>query len=167
MNLRSAIAVLAIFGMVATSFVGAEEATKEKKDPLKDIKCPMSGKAVNADKVVAYKDAKVFMCCGGCVKGLTGQIAKKDIKKGLVPKLNHQLVATKQAEQLKCPISGGKLNEKAKTKVVGLEVAFCCKNCQGKVAKMKEKEAVEFVFNEKTFEKAFKVKKEKEEKKAA
>ena len=163
MKFRLAVAAVAMVGLVATAFVGAEEG-KKKQDPLKDAKCPLSGKAVNPEKFVAYKDAKVFFCCANCPKAFAKDPAKHAVK------ANHQLVMTKQAKQQKCPLSGGKLNTETKTKVVGVNVCFCCEKCQGKVAglKDKEKEQLELVFNDKAFKKAFKiVKKKKAEKKAA
>ncbi len=159
MKFRLAVVTLAMVGLCATAFVGAEEKKAAKqKDPLKKVKCPISGNAVKAEAVAAYKDAKIYMCCEKCVAAFT-----KDSKKHAA-KANHQLVLTKQAKQQKCPLSGRDLNNDAKTKVVGLTVKFCCENCQGKVAKMKEKEQIELVFNDKAFEKAFKVVKPKEKK---
>jgi hypothetical protein len=167
MRFGSILAVLTIVGLVATSFVGAEEAAKEKKVDLakilKETKCPMSGKAVDPEKVVAYKDSKVFMCCGNCVKGFGAKVKKDAV---LAAKANHQLVVTHQAKQAKCCVNGkGKINKDAKTKVAGVQVNTCCKNCLGKLTKMDEKEQIQLVFG-KNFEKSFVVKaqKEKEEK---
>ena len=132
---------------------------------LKETKCPMSGKPVNAEKTVAYKDSKVYLCCGGCVKGFDGKLKSDET---LAAKANHQLVATKQARQVKCAMNGkGKVNKKTLTKFAGTEVGFCCKNCQGKFTDMEEAERVQVVFG-KNFEKAFVVKaqKRKENKKA-
>ena len=179
MKFGSTLAALAVVSLIATSFVGAEEATATKKAAkkvdmakiIKDLKCPMSGKPVKADKFATYKESKVYVCCGGCVKGLPGK-AKKDAK--LAALANHQLVLTHQAKQAKCCLNGkGKINKNAKTKVAGIEVNTCCKNCLGKVTKMEEKEQIELIFG-KNFDKAFvvkaveaKKKKEAEKKKAA
>ena len=73
-------------------------------DKLEGVKCPVSGKAVKEDKTVAYKDGKVYFCCENCPKAFT-----KDSKK-FATKANAQLVATGQAKQAKCPISGQALN---------------------------------------------------------
>lgn len=179
MRFRSTVAALAVMGLVATSFVGAEEGEQDAKDGkkvdmakiLKETKCPISGKAVDPEKFVEFKDSKVYMCCGNCVKAFPDKI-KKDTT--LVAKSNHQLVVTKQAEQAKCVVNGkGKINKEAKTKIVGVEVNTCCKNCLGKLTKMEEKDQIDLVFG-KNFEKAFvvkaqeaKEKKEKESKEAA
>lgn len=170
MKFGSTVAALAVVCLVTTSFVGAEEEKKEvKKDGkkvdiakiLKETKCPMSGKAVDPEKFVAYKDSKVFMCCGNCVKAFPAKV-KKDTQ--LVSKSNHQLVVTKQAKQAKCVVNGkGKINKKAKTKVAGIQVNTCCKDCLGKLTKMEEKEQLDLVFG-KNFEKSFVVKAEKKKK---
>ena len=160
MKFRMAVVALAMVGLVATAFVGAEEkkATK-KKDPLEGVKCPLSGRAIDVTKTVAYKDAKVYFCCENCPKGFAKDPAKHAVK------ANYQLVLTKQAKQQKCPLSGRDLNKETKIKVVGVSVAFCCENCQGKVAGMKdkEKEQLALVFNDKAFEKAFKIVKKKKD----
>ena len=171
MKFGSSLAALAIVGLIVTSFVGAEEATKdadkakeEMAKILKETKCPMSGGPVKADKFVMYKDSKVFMCCPNCVKAFPEKI-KKD--KMLAAKSNLQLVMTKQAEQKTCCINGkGPINKDAKTKVVGVQVNTCCKNCLAKLNKMEQKEQIETVFG-KNFEKAFVVKAEEKKKKEA
>ena len=48
---------------------------------------------------------------------------------------NLQLVATGQARQVACPLTGGKLNSQQVLKVSGVKVAFCCGGCPKKVAK--------------------------------
>lgn len=164
MKFGSTLALLAIIGFV-TSFAGAEEKAKVvKKDVLKAAKCPLSGKDINKEKFVTYKDSKLYMCCGNCVKGFA---AAAKAKPAIVAKANHQLFVTEQAEQSKCCLNGkGKINKEAKTKLAGVEVYTCCKNCLGKVKKMEEKEAVSLVFG-KNFEKAFVVKAEEAKKKKA
>ena len=167
MRFRTTLAVMTIVGVVATSLVGAEEtAPAENVDMakiLKETKCPMSGRAVNPEQVVAYKDSKIFMCCENCVAAFPEKI-KTD--KVLAAKSNYQLVVTHQATQAKCVYNGkGKINKDAKLKLVGVEVNTCCKNCLGALTKMEEKEQLQLVFG-KNFEKSFVVKaqKEKEEK---
>lgn len=170
MKFGSTLAILAMVGLVATSFVGAEEKAEKKETKkvnlekiLKETKCPISGRPVNAEKHVAYKDSKVFVCCGNCVKAFPEKI-KKDTK--LVAMSNKQLVTTKQAQQAKCAFNGkGKINKEAHTKLAGVQVNTCCKNCLGKLTKMEEKEALDLVFG-KNFDKAFVVKAQEKKKKA-
>ena len=175
MKFGSTLAVLAVLGLVATSFVGAEEESKdaakakeEMAKILKVTKCPISGGPVKEAKFVSYKDSKVFMCCGNCVKAFTEKV-KKDTT--LAAKANHQLVMTKQASQKKCCINGkGPMNKDTHTKVVGVQVHTCCKTCLGKLNKMEQADQIKTVFG-KNFDKAFAVKaqekKKKDKKKAA
>jgi len=122
---------------------------EEEGDKLKDVKCPVSGKAVVADKTVEYKEGMVYFCCPGC-PGAFG----KDTEK-FAHKANHQLVQTGQYEGTKCPLSGRALNKDKVVEVAGVEVAFCCPNCQGKVADAEGEEQIKLAFNDKAFEKGF------------
>ena len=71
-------------------------------------------------------------------------------------KANHQLVATKQYEQKKCPLSGGDLNPETAIKVAGTDVCFCCNNCKGKVEAAEGDAQLAMVYSDKAFAKAFK-----------
>ncbi len=134
--------------IVMNSLFAAEDA----KIDLKGINCPVAGtKAAKEDKSVAYKGGKVFFCCGNCPKAFEKDTAK------FATKANQQLVATKQAKQLKCPLSGGDLNDATEIEVAGTKVKFCCNKCQGKVESAKGDEQLNLVFSDKAFEKAFKV----------
>lgn len=145
------VACLAALALFAT----ASLADKEEID-WETIKCVVSGKKISKDVSTDYKEAKLFFCCEGCPNAFA-----KD-KDKFASKANHQLVATKQFAQEKCPLSGRDLNEEITEKVAGLKVAFCCKNCQGKVAKAEDDEKLSLVFSEASFKKGFK-KAEKEE----
>lgn len=126
---------------------------------LKGVKCLLNPKAdAKAEKSVDYKGGKVYFCCDNCPKAFSKDTAK------FASKANAQLVSTKQAKQEKCPLSGGATKADKTAKVAGVEVAFCCENCQGKVAKASEAEALELVFSDKAFEKGFKVEKSEEKK---
>ena len=129
------------------------------KIKLDGIKCPVSGEAAKDGTEVEYKGAKVYFCCENCPKAF-----KKDMAK-YATKANHQLVATKQAKEVKCPLTGKDLNKDTAIEVSGTKVAFCCNMCKGKVAAAKEEEQLELVFSDKAFEKGFEVEKKKEEKK--
>lgn len=122
---------------------------------LEGVKCVLNPNGpAKADKSVDYKGAKVFFCCGNCPK-------KFDAEKHAVA-ANAQLAATKQAKQVKCPISGRDCNEEHKVTVKGVEVCFCCPNCKGKVEKAEGEEQAKLVFDNKAFDKAFKVGETKE-----
>lgn len=120
---------------------------------LDGINCLVAGsKAAKAECSSEYKGGKVFFCCGNCKKGFDGDSAKFSTK------ANHQLVATGQAKQTKCPLSGAPCKADKVVTVGGAKVYFCCENCQGKVADTKGDAQVELVFSDKAFEKAaFKV----------
>lgn len=139
-------AVLAI-GLVAYA---AEEKAKEFK-----ATCPVSGKAALQDKTVDYKGAKVYFCCENCPKAFAANTAK------FATKANQQLVATGQATQVKCPLTGGKLNPEANVEVGGVKVGFCCNDCKGKVAAAKGDAQTELVFSDTAFAKAYEIKKAK------
>src|SRR5436190_17122099 len=125
----------------------------EEKVKLEGIKCPLSGKAATENSV-DYKGGKVYFCCENCPKSFD---AKKHGTKA-----NAQLVATGQAKQDKCPLSGGKINPDTAITVAGAKVAFCCEKCQGKVKEAKGDEQLTLVFSDAAFEKAgFKVEKKK------
>ena len=118
------------------------------KPSLEGVKCVMQPtKAVNESKSLDWKKGKIYFCCDNCPKGFSADKEKH------AAKANAQLVATKQYEQHACPISGAKIDESTAIEVRGTKVAFCCKNCKGKVEAAKGDEQLEMVFGEKAFEK--------------
>lgn len=122
---------------------------------LDGVKCIVNGKAdAKADKTADYKGGKVYFCCDNCPKAFA-----KDEKK-FATKANAQLVATKQAVQHKCPLSGGDLNKDTEITVGGAKVQFCCNNCKGKVEKATGDDQLNLVFSDDAFKKGdFKVEK--------
>lgn len=153
MKIRSLLAVVVAAAVAITASLNAEEG--KKKDPLEGVLCPVSGKQVKAEAAVDYKGAKVYMCCPGCPTAFAKDTAK------FATKANAQLVSTGQAEQAKCPISGGATKEGTEVQVAGTEIAFCCNKCQGKVAKAEGDDQLNLVFSDAAFAKGFKVKAEK------
>jgi YHS domain-containing protein len=148
---RKVLAMLLVFSLGCASFVVAADKEKKEKEP--QAKCPISGQAINKDASAEYKGAKVYFCCKDCVAKFEKDTAK------YAAKANEQLVVTKQATQQACPFSGGKLNPDTALKVDGISVCFCCDGCKGKVAKAEPDKQCELVFNDKAFEKGFKLKK--------
>jgi YHS domain-containing protein len=145
MKARMFVAVAAAVALFSAAVIGA--------DPKLDgVKCVVAGnKDAKATNSVDYKGAKVFFCCQNCPKAFKEDTAK------FAASANHQLVATGQAEQVKCPFTGGPINADTAIEVKGARVAFCCEKCQGKAKESKEQ--VELIFNDKAFEKGFKVSK--------
>lgn len=131
-------------------FAIAEEA---KKAP--ELKCIVAGTPAKADKTADYKGGKVNFCCDNCKGKFTADTAK------YATAANHQLVQTGQAKQEKCPLSGGPTKADKTVEIAGATVAFCCENCQGKVAAEKDlAKQKEMVFSDAAFAKAaFKVEK--------
>ena len=137
---------------VAFLVISAAMVAADKKDEFK-ANCPVSGKAASESTCVDYKGAKVYLCCPNCEAPF-----KKDTAK-FAAKANQQLVGTKQAKQVKCPFTGGKLNAETAIDVGGVKVCFCCNNCKGKVTKASADEQVQLVFNDEAFAKGFEIKK--------
>ncbi len=148
--MRKVLTVAVALSLVAVySNVNAEKG--EKKDKLAGIKCPVSGKPVVAAQSVDYKGGKVYFCCPGCPGGFKKNTAK------FAAKANHQLVATGQAKQVKCPLAGRPINPSKSATVAGVKVNFCCPGCTGKVAKATGDDQLNLVFSDAAFKKGFKV----------
>ncbi|MGE3314527.1 MAG: hypothetical protein AB7O26_05370 [Planctomycetaceae bacterium] len=154
----ASIAVAMLFACVAIS---ADEKEKEKDAKYK-IVCPVSGQPGAKDHAVKYKGGDVYFCCDNCPKAFEKEPAKFALK------ANAQLVGTGQAKNVKCPLSGGKLNKEQFAEVDGVKVTFCCGNCKAKVEKAEGEKKSELVFSDAAFAKGFKVgaisKKEKKDK---
>ena len=147
--------VFAMFAAAAVAYAASVYAEDKKKDPLEGVMCPVSGKQVKAESAADYKGGKVYFCCDGCPGAFSKDTAK------FAAKANAQLASTGQAEQAKCPISGGPTKEGTEVKVGGSKVAFCCNNCKGKVEKAKGDDQLALVFSDAAFAKGFKVKEAK------
>jgi YHS domain-containing protein len=111
-------------------------------EPGKDVKCPVSGKAVKADKTVDFNGGKVYFCCENCPKAFQADTAK------YAAKANHQLVQTGQLKQVACPLTGKPTKDEQTVEIDGVKVAFCCGNCKGKVAKASGDEQLNLVFGD-------------------
>lgn len=144
MKTRSVIS-LSVVMLFAASLYAADKVNLEK------AKCPVSGKECKEDTGVAYKGAKVYFCCNNCPKAFA-----KDTSK-FAAKANMQLVATGQAKEVKCPLSGQDLNPETKIEVAGTDVCFCCNKCKAAVSKLTGDEQIEKVYGDKAFEKGFEV----------
>lgn len=113
------------------------------------LKCPVSGQAASKDHAVAYKDAQVYFCCDDCPAKFTANTKK------YATKANEQLVASGQYKEVKCPLTGNKLNPETAIDVDGVSVQFCCNNCKGKVEKAKARRQAALVFGDAAFKKGF------------
>ena len=102
--------------------------------------CPVGGKPAKEDVSIDYKGKKIYFCCAGCEDPI------KEHPEKFTAKLNNQLAVTGQIAQVACPLSGGPIKEGTAVEVGGVKVAFCCENCQKKVAKATDAEKVDLVF---------------------
>lgn len=129
--------------LVAVAAVMAAEGAKVKLD---GVKCIMAAtKDAKEANFVEYKGGKVFFCCQNCPKAFSKDPAKH------AAKANHQLVATGQAKQGACPLSGQAVDDSKSITVNGATVKFCCPNCLAKAESADDK--VELLFSDKAFEK--------------
>ncbi len=126
-------------------------AADEKKEEKFSAKCPVSGKDAVKTSAVDYKGAKVYFCCENCPAAF-----KKDTAK-FASKANAQLVSTGQAKEVKCPLTGNKLNPEQTVEIAGVKVSFCCGNCKGKAAGASGDAQVDLVFADTPFGKGFEV----------
>jgi hypothetical protein len=138
-------------GLCAAVFLAAATVFAADEIKLDGVKCFVNPKAdAKAANSVEHKGGKVFFCCMNCPKAFAADKAK------FAARANHQLVATAQAKQEKCPFSGEDIDANTKIAVGGASVAFCCDMCKAKANESKEQ--IELIFNDKAFEKAgFKV----------
>jgi len=107
--------LISIFIATILGFGAYAFAAKKAPVPVNE-KCPLSGKAINAEQTIG-----IGVCCGNCAKKVA-----KDVK-GALGKLTSDNKGGGDSEPVntKCPISG-KGSKKAVT------VAFCCAKCKGK-----------------------------------
>jgi opacity protein-like surface antigen len=140
--------LVAMFSVALMSAIAfAADAVK-----LEGVNCVVAAnKAAKEGNSVEYKGGKVFFCCMNCPKAFAKDTAK------FATAANKQLVLTGQAKQVACPLTGKDLADGTQVKVGGAEVSFCCDKCKGAIEKATADEAVEKVFNDKAFDKAFKV----------
>jgi hypothetical protein len=126
--------LLAALALVCLS--GALAALATAAEPM----CPVSGHACDPDATAAFEGGKVCFCCQKCVKAFEAESAQ------FAAKARQQLAATGQFKQTGCPFSGGGVKDGTQLTVGGIEVGFCCNNCQGKVAKASPDDQVKMVF---------------------
>jgi YHS domain-containing protein len=140
--------LVAMFSVALMSAIAlAADAVK-----LEGVNCVVAAnKAAKEGNSVEYKGGKVFFCCMNCPKAFAKDTAK------FATAANKQLFLTGQAKQIACPYSGQDVAAGTQIKVGGAEVGFCCDKCKGKTEKASAEEAVEMVFNDKAFDKGFKV----------
>ncbi len=133
---------LFLSALVVAALIAVHSLRAEDKEPGKDVKCPVSGKAINPASFVEFNGGKVYLCCDGCPAAF-----KKDTAK-YAAKANHQMAQTGQIVEKACPLSGKALNPETGLDIAGVTVKFCCNNCKGAVAKMTPDEQIAKVFTD-------------------
>jgi YHS domain-containing protein len=101
--------------------------------PGKDMKCPLSGKPAVAGATAQHNGLTIYFCCENC------PTAFKKNPDRFAAKAHHQAVQTGQLVQVACPFTGKATKGGTEVKVDGVEVAFCCNNCQGKAQNAPDK----------------------------
>lgn len=145
-----------LLAMIVSTLVLSTTVWADSAISLKGVKCVMNPKgAAKATASADYKGGKVFFCCDHC------KAAFLKSPKKFAAAANAQLVATKQAKQVKCPLMGKPVKEKLVVKIAGTDVHFCCPGCVKKVKAAKGKDQLNLVFGEKAFAKGFKLAKKK------
>lgn len=135
MKSRFCVAALAVVALVAANALRAA-------DDKPALKCPVSGKAVDATKTVDFNGGKVAFCCENCPKAFNANSAK------FAAKANLQLVQSGQLKQAACPFTGKPCAEGKTVEVAGVKVGFCCGNCQGKASKASGDELIGMIFGD-------------------
>jgi hypothetical protein len=108
--------------------------------------CPKLAK----EQIVAeHKGAKVQFCCAICVK----EFKKSPEKFAAVT--NHQLVATRQAKQVKCPVTGAATDPTLSFDVAGVSVRFATSDARKKVADATLRDRMQLVFSDTAFARGF------------
>jgi len=135
--------------VAAVLFVGTLVAEPQAEVDFETITCPVSGKPVNVEQTLDYKEGQVYLCCPGCVAPFEKKTAK------YATAANHQLATTQQVVQVNCPISGRAVNEEVSSEVGGITVGYCCKGCLKKVNSAEGDDQLALVFGEEAFEQGF------------
>jgi YHS domain-containing protein len=117
------------------------------------MKCPVSGKPASKEFAADHNGGKIYFCCPNCPGAFAGTPEK------FAAKANHQLVGTGQAKQKACMLMGGEVDTTTKITVEGVNVCFCCMDCQAKAKAAKGAAQINLLFNDKAFKKGFTVKK--------
>ncbi|HEV3137880.1 MAG TPA: hypothetical protein VGZ26_08240 [Pirellulales bacterium] len=136
MKSRFCFAALAVVALVVANSLRAAD------EPA--LKCPVSGKAVDATKTVDFNGGKVAFCCENCPKAFTANTDK------FKAKANLQLFQSGQLKQVKCPLTGKDVNPEKMVEVGGKKVGLCCGNCLAKATKLTGDEQIDLLFKDTT-----------------
>jgi YHS domain-containing protein len=127
-----------LFALVAVAALGLSVNAQEKA-PFKAT-CPMSGGAAKQDHAVDFQGKKVYFCCEKCPEAF-----KKDPAK-VAAKVYLQLLETKQAIQVACPLSGHDIDGTVVCTIGNAKVQVCCEDCQSKIKDASADEKIALAF---------------------
>ena len=127
---------LTVFAVVA--FMGASTLSAA------DLKCPLSGKAVDSEQTADFNGGTVSFCCGKC----KAAFAKNS--EPFAAKANLQLAQSGQLKQVACPLKGKPCAADKTVDVDGVTVAFCCGGCLAKAKKASGDELITLLFKDTT-----------------
>jgi hypothetical protein len=119
---------------------------------MKDC-CPggWCGRVPKPGLTTAYKGGVVQFCCSRCI----GEFKNSTSKFAAVA--NHQLAATQQAKQERCPVTGDAFDPAISAEVAGVVVRFANEAARTSVRNADEAQRVNLVFGDAAFAKAFRV----------
>jgi hypothetical protein len=135
MRARFCVATLAVLALVVANSLRAA-------DEKPALKCPVSGKATQADKTVDFNGGKVQFCCENCPKAFNANSKK------YAGKANLQLVQSGQLKQIKCPLTGRPMAADKTVEVGGVKIAVCCGNCLAKATKAAGDEQIDLLLSD-------------------
>jgi hypothetical protein len=98
---------------------------------------------------VAFEGGKVQFCCGRCKGAFTN--ATEPFKANA----RHQMLASGQFKQVKCPLCGGNPSDEHAIEIGGLTVRFCSADCKQKATEAKGQDRVVLLFGQTAFAKGF------------
>ena len=98
-------------------------------------KCPVSGKAIDAEQTAVYHGATVGLCCEKCLAKFEKDPA------ALAAKVVYDVPANE-----KCPVSGKGVDAE-QVATFTANVAFCCKKCKAKFDKTPDKHIAKVEFD--------------------
>ncbi len=137
MKARFCFAALAVVALVAANSLRAAD------EPA--LKCPVSGKAVDASKTADFNGGKVAFCCENCPKAFAADTTGK-----FAGKANLQLFQSGQLKQVKCPLTGKDCAPDKAVEVGGKKVGLCCGGCLAKANKVTGDEQINLLFKDTT-----------------
>jgi YHS domain-containing protein len=102
-----------------------------------------------ATLATTFEGGKVLFCCGKC-KALFEKSPEK-----FAANAHHQLVATGQARQVKCPLCGNDPKDAFASTVHGATVRFGSAECKAKADRLAQSDWLEAVLGQKAFSRGF------------